>query len=187
MPRRLPRDVTFKDGGRGKRFVLIASQFHPPISRALVHGAVDVLRRAGAASSAIDLLWVPGAFELSVVAARVAHRQPRPHAIIALGALIRGQTAQYEVLAHAVAQGLSQVSVTERIPVSFGLIVADTMAQAKARAGLPAPRSARRSHGRHRGKARQAGGSMGNRGAEAALAALAVLRLFDRAGIRYHS
>ena len=78
------------------------------------------------------------------------------HAAIAR-ALIRGETPQYEVLAHAVAQGLAQVSVERGIPVPFGVIVATTVAQAKARAG----------------------GSFGNRGAEAALAALAVLRLFE--------
>ncbi len=143
---------------QGQRFVIIASQFHAPIARALVRGAVDVLRRAGASASRIRLLWVPGAFELPVVAARVARSRPRPHAIIALGTLIRGQTPQYEVLAHAVAQGLMQVSVTRGIPVPFGVVVATTVAQAKARAG----------------------GSFGNRGSEAALAALAVLRLFER-------
>lgn len=142
---------------KGKRFVLIASQFNRPLTLALIRGASTVLRRSGASPSNIRLLWVPGAFELPVVASRVARARPRPDAIIALGALIRGQTPQYEVLAHAVAQGLSQVAVMVRLPVTFGLIVAETIAQAKARAG----------------------GSMGNRGEEAALAALAVLRLFD--------
>ena len=140
-----------------KRFVIIASEFHAAIARALIQGAVEVLRRAGASTSQIRLLWVPGAFELPVVAARVARSRPRPHAIIALGTLIRGETPQYEVLAHAVAQGLAQVSVERGIPVPFGVVVAATVAQAKARAG----------------------GSFGNRGAEAALAALAVLRLFE--------
>ena len=140
-----------------KRFVILASAFHAPIARALLRGAVGVLRRAGASPSRIRILWVPGAFELPVAAARLARSRPRPHAIIALGVLIRGQTPQYEVLAHAVAQGLTQVSVERGIPVPFGVVVAETVAQAKARAG----------------------GSFGNRGAEAALAALAVLRLFE--------
>ena len=116
------------------------------------------MRRAGASSADIRLLWVPGAFELPVAAARIAKSRPRPDAVIALGALIRGQTPQYEVIAHAVAQGLSQVAVTAAIPVTFGVIVASTLAQAKARAG----------------------GAMGNSGEEAALAALAVLRIFER-------
>ena len=137
--------------------MLIASQFNQPITRALIRGAADVLHRSGVPNRNIRLLWVPGAFELPVVAARVAASRPRPHAIIAVGALIRGETSQYEVIAHAVAQGLSQVSVTAGMPVTFGIVVAATLAQARARAG----------------------GSAGNRGAEAAAAALAVLRLFE--------
>ena len=146
---------------RGKRFLLIASQFHPAIARALVRGATDTLIRAGASPSRLRLLWAPGAFELPVIAARAAGRRPRPHAIIALGSLIRGGTPQYEVLAHAAAEGLSQVSVETGIPVTFGIIVAKTPAQARSRAG----------------------GAMGNRGEEAAEAALAVLRLFHRASL----
>jgi len=155
-PSRRSARASLKGIGRGKRFVLIASQFHRPLALALIRGASTVLKRSGASASNIQLLWVPGAFELPVVAARAARLRPPPDAIIALGALIRGQTPQYEVLAHAVAQGLSQVAVSARLPVSFGLIVAETVAQANARAG----------------------GAEGNRGEEAALAALAVLRLF---------
>ena len=145
------------DSAQGKRFVIIASRFHPSISRVLVRGATAVLRRAGAAGSSIRLLWAPGAFELPVIACRVARSRPRPNAILALGALIRGDTPQYEVIAHAVAQGLSQVSVETGIPVTFGVIVATTLPQAMARAG----------------------GAFGNRGQEAAYAALDVLRLFE--------
>ena len=146
-------------GGVGnKRFVILASQFHEPLSRALIDGAVTTLRRHGAASGAVRLLWVPGAFELPVVAARLLRSRPRPHAVIALGALIKGDTPQYAVLANAVAAGLADVSVRTGIPVTFGVVVAETLAQARARAG----------------------GSKGNRGAEAALAALAVLRLLNR-------
>ncbi len=141
-----------------RRVVILASTFHPGMAQRLIRGATGRLRRSGVAPSRIRVLWVPGAFELPVVAARVARGRPRPQAIIALGALIRGETPQYDVLAHAVAQGLAQVSVMTGIPVTFGVIVAQTLAQAKARAG----------------------GAMGNRGEEAASAALAVLRLFDR-------
>ena len=143
---------------KAKRFVILASEFNPAISRALVQGASDVLQRHGVPQRHIRLLWVPGAFELPVVAARVVASRPRPDAVIAVGAILRGETPQYEVLAHAVAQGLSQVAVSSAIPVTFGVVVATTLTQARARAG----------------------GSMGNRGAEAALAALAVLQLFDQ-------
>ena len=107
------------------------------------------------------------------MAARVAKGRGRPDAIIALGALIRGDTPQYEVIAHAVAQGLTQVSVETGIPVAFGVVVATTLAQAKARAGLPA------APGRRGRRAAQAGGSLGNRGEEAAMAAINVLQLFQ--------
>lgn len=140
-----------------RRFVILASAFNPSMTRALVRGASDVFRRDGVPARCIRLIWVPGAFELPVVAARIAAGHPRPSAVIAVGVILRGETPQYEVLAHAVAQGLVQVAVSSRIPVTFGVVVATTMAQAKARAG----------------------GSMGNRGKEAALAALAVLRLFE--------
>ena len=139
------------------RVVLIISEFHGSIARALVRGATEVLRRGGVAQANIRLVWVPGAFELPGVASRVARTAPRPAAIVALGALIRGETPQYEVIAHAVAHGLTTVAVETGIPVTFGVIVATTMAQAKARAG-----------------------SQENRGAEAARAALSLIHLVRR-------
>jgi len=143
---------------RTRRFAIIASQFNASISEALVQGAAETLRRAGVPHRNVRLLWVPGAFELPVVATRLAESRRAPDAIIAVGALIRGATPQYEVLAHAVAQGLSQVSVKTGVPVTFGIIVATTVAQARARAG----------------------GAMGHRGSEAARAALDVLQLFEK-------
>jgi 6,7-dimethyl-8-ribityllumazine synthase len=140
------------------RFVLLASQFHPALGHLLIHGARGVLRRAGVPERRIRVVWVPGSFELPMAAAAIAMRRPRPHAIIALGALIRGQTAQYEVLAQAVIHGLMQVALQYRLPVTCGVIVAQTLAQARARAG----------------------GSIGNRGAEAAKAALDLVPLFTR-------
>ena len=135
--------------------VLIAARFHGAIARSLVQGAIGVLRRGGVAQANLRLVWVPGAFELPGMASRVARTVPRPAAIVALGALIQGQTPQYEVIAHAVAHGLTTVAVQTRIPVTFGVIVATTMAQARARAGR----------------------SMNNRGAEAAAAALSLLNI----------
>jgi 6,7-dimethyl-8-ribityllumazine synthase len=152
-----PRRTLAGSPHRLVRFVIIASQVNSSITRALASGAAGVLRRSGVPSRHVRLLWVPGAFELPVVAARLAEGRRAPDAIVAVGALIRGHTPQYEVIAHAVAQGLSEVSVKTGIPVTFGIIVATTLAQAKARAG----------------------GVMGNRGAEAATAALATLRLLD--------
>ena len=142
---------------RRLRVVILAAEFYPSLTRALVQGASAVLRRHGLPGANIRVLGVPGTFELPVAAARVAAHRPKPDAIIALGTLIRGQTPQYEVIAHAVAHGLTQVSVSSRIPITFGVIVAHTLAQAKARAGP----------------------GLGNRGAEAALAALELLSVLD--------
>jgi len=141
-----------------RRFVIIAAQFNRDIAQSLIRGATDVLRQAGVTAGNINILWVPGAFELPVVARHLAARRNHPDAIIAVGALIRGETSQHEVIAHAVAQGLADVSVRSGVPVTFGVIVANSLSQARARAG----------------------GAVGNRGAEAAMAALAVLRLFER-------
>ena len=143
---------------RGKRFVILASSFHEPLSRGLINGAMRTLFRYGAAASAVRVIWVPGAFELPVVASHAVRRRPRPDAVLALGALIKGDTEQYLVLAHAVAAGLTDVSIRSGVPVTFGVVVAGTPAQARARSGA----------------------GRGNRGEEAALAALGVLRLLDR-------
>lgn len=151
-------DLIPRAAARRLRVVILAAEFYPSLTRALVQGASAVLRRHGLPGTNIRVLRVPGTFELPVVAARVAASRPKPDAIIALGTLIRGQTPQHEVIAHAVAHGLTQVSVSSRIPVTFGVIVAHTRAQARARAG----------------------GLLGNRGEEAALAALEILQLFRR-------
>ena len=143
-----------------RQIVLVASTFNRPLTSRLLQGAARALSDAGIPRRNQQVIWVPGAFELPVVAARIAQGSPRPDAIIALGVLIRGETSQYQVIAHAVAQGLSQLAVSAVVPVTFGVVIADTAAQARARAG----------------------GAQGNRGAEAAHAAVAVLHLFDRLG-----
>lgn len=138
--------------GRGRPIVLVASQFNGPITQALVDGALEALQESGVARRRIRVFRVPGAFELPVAAATVAAAL-RPQAIVALGCLIKGQTPQYAAIGQAVAQGLAQVSVNERVPVGFGVIIADSVAQARARAG----------------------GAVGHRGREAALAALEMI------------
>ncbi|MBI3322875.1 MAG: 6,7-dimethyl-8-ribityllumazine synthase, partial [Candidatus Omnitrophica bacterium] len=141
-------------GKRPKPFVLVASEFNPAITRALVEGAQAVLRDHGVARRRIRTLWVPGVFELPVAAAAAARRL-RPEAIIAVGCVIKGQTPQYAALGQAAVAGLTQVSVSTRIPVTCGVIIAESTAQAAARAG----------------------GRAGHRGREAALAAVAMANL----------
>ncbi len=139
---------------RTARFALIASAFNRPITQVLVRAAQQTLTQHGVPASGVKVYWVPGAFEMPVVAARLASQIYRPDAIIALGALIRGGTPQYRVIADAVARGLMDVSTRSGIPVTFGVIVARKESQAHERAG----------------------GKEGNRGQEAAEAALAVLQ-----------
>ena len=138
---------------RSSRLVIVAARFNETISQALVAGAQRQLRRAGVPANHLRVIWVPGAFELPVAAARIARSRPRPDALIAVGALIRGETSQYQVIAQAVAGGLTAVSVQTGVPVGFGVIVAETLAQARARAGR----------------------GVNNRGAEAAQAALEMI------------
>ena len=142
------------------RVAIVAAQFNEAITGRLVEGACSALRQYGVRASAIATWWVPGAFELPVAAAAAARR--KPDAVIAVGCVLKGQTPQYTAIGQAVANALAQVSVITRIPVTFGVIVADSMAQARARACLPLRGS------------RQAGGRC-NRGREAALAALATI------------
>ncbi len=130
------------------RAVIVAARFNEPITRALVRGARRRLRQAGFSDAAIGEVWVPGAFELPLAASLAAVR--KPEAIVAVGCLIKGRTPQYEAIGQAVANGLMQVSVLHQVPVGFGVIIAESVAQATARAG----------------------GAMGNRGEEAAAAAL---------------
>ncbi len=119
---------------RSRRVVLVASRFNQAVTSELEAGARRVLERAGLSSKQISTVWVPGAFELPVAAA-AAIASKRPDAVVALGCLIKGQTPQYAAIGHAVAEGLTQVAVTTRVPVTFGVIVADTFAQARNRAG----------------------------------------------------
>lgn len=154
---------------RGRAVAILVSKFHPALSRGLVAAATHELRASGVAAKSIRQITVPGAFELPVVAAKLAKSRRAPDAIIALGILIRGETAQYEVIAHAVADGLAKVSVETGVPVAFGVIVAETLAQAEARAVWPARRA-------------KTGPVVENRGAEAARAAIAVMRLFETLG-----
>src|SRR3989338_3892659 len=206
---------------RTHRFLVLASRFNQPMTQRLVDGALAALREAGASPRQIRTVWVPGAFELPAAAAHFASQHARPHAIIAVGAIIKGETMQYQALAAAVTQGLSQAAVTTGVPVTCGVVIAETAKQASARAGLPAPpvlrfasppeiakrfrglslprhlkdvrgiqsRRCYASHGtghaphvtgqseaKRRG---QAGGSIINRGAEAAEAAIELLAVFS--------
>ncbi|HEX6535435.1 MAG TPA: 6,7-dimethyl-8-ribityllumazine synthase [Gemmatimonadaceae bacterium] len=143
--------------GHGRRIAVVASRFNETITQRLVDGALDALTRHGAAFDDIDVVWVPGAWELPA-AARFLLASERYHALVALGAVIRGETPHFDYVAGEASRGLADASAEFDVPVGFGLLTCDTMEQAEARAG----------------------GEHGNKGWDAALAALEMADLFDR-------
>ena len=135
--------------GSGLRFCVIVARFNSLFSEKLLDGAKDMLLRHDVSHRAIDVVRVPGAWELPLVAKEAA-LSGKYDAIIALGAVIRGDTPHFEYVSAEMSKGLASVAMTQRVPVSFGVLTTDTMEQAVARSGSKA----------------------GNKGAEAALAAI---------------
>ena len=140
--------------GEGLRFGIVASRFNELIVSRLLSGALDALQRHGVAAEAIETAWVPGGFELPLVAAKLAE-SGRYDAVICLGAIIRGATPHFEFVASEAAKGIAQVGLRTGMPVIYGVLTADTIEQAIERAGTKA----------------------GNRGADAALAAIEMANL----------
>lgn len=123
--------------GRGLRIAIIASRFNDAIVRNLLDGALHTLRRLGVADDAIELAWVPGAFELPIAAQAVA-RSGRCDAVICLGAVIRGATPHFDIVAAQTAAGIARVATDTGIPVIFGVLTTNTTNQAIERAGTKA-------------------------------------------------
>jgi 6,7-dimethyl-8-ribityllumazine synthase len=141
----------------GKHVAIVVSRFNESITQKLVHGAIDALTRHGGEQERIDVVWVPGAWELPA-ATRVLLATERYDAIIALGAVIRGETPHFDFVAGEASRGLADAGADFDVPIGFGLLTTDTMEQAEARAG----------------------GAHGNKGWDAALAALEMVTLFER-------
>lgn len=120
--------------GTGLKVAIVASRFNELLSTRLVSGAMDALTRHDVAEGDIDTAWVPGAFELPLVAKKLAD-SGRYDAVIALGVVIRGGTPHFEYVASEVAKGIAKASLDSGVPVSFGVITADTIEQAVERAG----------------------------------------------------
>ena len=136
------------------RFALVAARFNQFVVDSLVSGARDGLRRHGVADDAVDLVWVPGSFEIPLVAQRLAASK-KYVAVICLGAVIRGDTDHYDHVAGSATSGIAQAALSTGVPVIFGLLTCDTMEQAINRAG----------------------GKAGNKGFEAATTALEMVNL----------
>ena len=121
----------------GTRFAIVASRFNAFIVESLVEGAVDALLRHGAKAEAIQIVKVPGAWELPLTCQQLARRGDVA-AIIALGAVIRGATPHFDHVAGQAAKGISQVSLDTGVPIAFGVLTTDTIEQAVERAGTKA-------------------------------------------------
>jgi 6,7-dimethyl-8-ribityllumazine synthase len=143
--------------GRGRRFALVASRFNEGITQRLVDGAMDALTRHGTAFDDVDLVWVPGAWELPAAARRLLASE-RYDALVAVGAVVRGDTPHFDYVAGEASRGLAAASAEFDVPIGFGVLTCDTMMQAEERAG----------------------GAHGNKGWDAAIAALRMADLFGR-------
>ena len=121
----------------GLKFGVVVARFNELLSSRLLAGAKDALVRHGAAESDIDVAWVPGAFEIPLLAAKLAS-SGRYDAVLALGVVIRGGTPHFEYVSAEVSKGVAKVSLDSGVPVAFGVITADTIEQAVERAGTKA-------------------------------------------------
>ena len=119
----------------GLRFGIIRSRFNDEVTKRLLDGAWEALRARGAREDAIDVVIVPGAFEIPLVAAKLA-RTRRYDALLCLGAVIRGETPHFEYISAAVSRGIARMSYEYGLPVIFGVLTADTDEQANARSGV---------------------------------------------------
>ena len=144
---------------RGKKFGLVTSRFNEFITGKLLEGAIDALTRHGVKEEEMEVVWVPGSFEIPYAAGRMA-KSGKYDAIICLGTVIRGDTPHFDYIAGEVAKGIAKISLDTGIPTIFGVITADTLEQAIERAGTKA----------------------GNKGRDAALAAIEMVNLFAKMG-----
>jgi len=118
-------------------FVIIASRFNEMITRKLLEGALDALKRHGASDENLSVVWVPGAFELPVVTKKIVETK-KYDAAICLGAVIRGDTPHFDFVASEAAKGIALCAMESNIPVAFGVLTTDTIEQAIERAGTKA-------------------------------------------------
>jgi 6,7-dimethyl-8-ribityllumazine synthase len=121
----------------GKKFGIVVSRFNDFISKELLDGAKDALTRHGAKEEDVEVAWVPGSFEIPG-AARVMAESGKYHAVLCLGAVIRGATPHFEYIAAEAAKGIAQVSLQSGVPTIFGVVTTDTIEQAIERAGTKA-------------------------------------------------
>jgi 6,7-dimethyl-8-ribityllumazine synthase len=146
-------DYSAPDG----RFAIVASRFNAMVTEALLSGCRDAMARHGVPEDRVDVAWVPGSFEIPLVARKLAEGG-RYAAVICLGCVIRGETSHYDHVAGQAAAGVMQAALATGVPVIFGILTTETVEQALNRAGLKS----------------------GNKGADAALAAIEMVNLLAR-------
>ncbi|MFH1775583.1 MAG: 6,7-dimethyl-8-ribityllumazine synthase [Chloroflexota bacterium] len=145
--------------GKGLKVGVVASRFNEFITRKLLEGAQDALRRHGVAEEAVEVAWAPGSFEIPLVAKKLAQTK-KYDVIICLGAVIRGGTSHYEYIATQLTKGIAEVGLETGLPVVYGVLTADTLEEAIERAGT----------------------KMGNRGFDAAVTAIEMANLLKGIG-----
>ncbi len=155
----MPKYIEGRLTGEGKKFALIVARFNDFITDRLTGGALDALVRSGADDENIDIVKVPGAFEIPLLAKKMAAKN-KYNAIICLGAVIRGSTSHFDYVCAEVSKGIAQVSLEYETPVIFGILTTDTIEQAVERAGTKA----------------------GNKGWSAAMAAIEMANLMELTG-----
>ena len=153
----MPTQIEGNLVGAGKKFAVIVARFNEFINVKLLSGAIENLSRHGVADDDITVVWTPGAFEIPVVAKKLAE-SGNHDAVIALGCVIRGATAHFDYVAGEAAKGVGQASIQTGVPIIFGVLTTDTIEQAIERAGTKA----------------------GNKGADAALAAIEMASLMEK-------
>jgi 6,7-dimethyl-8-ribityllumazine synthase len=153
----MPRTLEGKISAEGYRFGLVVSRFNDFISSKLVEGAVDALKRHGATEEQLLMVKVPGAFEIPLVAKKLAE-SGKVDAVICLGAVIRGSTPHFDYVAAEVSKGIAVVALDTKVPVAFGVLTTDNLEQAIERAGTKS----------------------GNKGWDAAVAAMEMVNLFKQ-------
>ena len=152
----MPNIIEAKLSAEGKRFAIVVSRFNDFITERLVGGAVDALTRSGAEDADIDVVKVPGAFEIPMVAKKLVVNS-KYAAVICLGAVIRGATPHFDYVAAEVSKGVAMVGLESGVPIIFGVVTTDTIEQAIERAGTKA----------------------GNKGWDAAIAAIEMANLLQ--------
>ncbi|KAK4834568.1 hypothetical protein QYF36_025017 [Acer negundo] len=140
----------------GLRFAVVVARFNEIVTRPLLEGALETFKRYSVKEEDVDVVWVPGSFEIGVVADRLG-KSRKYHAVICIGAVIRGDTTHYDAVANSAASGVLSASLNSGVPCIFGVLTCENMEQAMDRAG----------------------GKSGNKGAEAALTAIEMASLFE--------